>query len=232
MPAVVILLAVDRRLQVFKVLGDNTRYAIYLELARSEAPLSTAEIAETLDLHPNTVRPHLDRMRDAGLVEAQAESRGTVGRPQHRWSTTADAPSLGLEPSGFRMLSTLLAGVAAAGSPPPDHVAAVGRQRGRIAAEEQAPFAASCVAGLVAELADLGFDPAAVQEGSTTTIGFTRCPFADLAAAFPSVVCHLHRGIVEGYVEAAGGASVEAFHTLEDRDPCRVDILEGVPSTA
>jgi len=69
-----------------------------------------------------------------------------------------------------------------------------------------------------------------VQDGATTTIGFTRCPFADLAAAFPSVVCHLHRGMVEGYVEAAGGATVQSFATLEDRDPCRVDILEGVPS--
>ena len=220
----------DRRLRVFKVLGDNTRYAIYLELARSGSPLSTTEIAETLDLHPNTVRPHLDRMREAGLVEVEAESRGTVGRPQHRWSTTADAPSLGLEPSGFRMLSTLLAGVAAAGAPEPDLVAAVGRQRGRIAADEQAPDASSCLAGLLAELADLGFDPTAAEDGATTTIGFTRCPFADLAAAFPSVVCHLHRGMVEGYVEAAGGATVEAFHTLEDRDPCRVDILQGVSS--
>ena len=226
----VILVDVDRRLQVFKVLGDNTRYAIYLELARSEAPLSTTEIAETLDLHPNTVRPHLDRMRDAGLVEVEAESRGTVGRPQHRWSTTADAPSLGLEPSGFRMLSTLLAGVAAAGAPGPEVVAAVGRQRGRVAVDEQAP-APSCLAGLMAELADLGFDPTAAQDGATTTIGFTRCPFADLAAAFPSVVCHLHRGMVEGYVQAAGGATVEAFSTLEDRDPCRVDILEHVSSS-
>jgi predicted ArsR family transcriptional regulator len=47
------------RLAVLKALGDNTRYAIYLELARSASPLSTQDIAETLGLHPNTVRPHL-----------------------------------------------------------------------------------------------------------------------------------------------------------------------------
>ena len=34
------------RLAVLKALGDNTRYAIYLELARSPSPLSTIEIAE------------------------------------------------------------------------------------------------------------------------------------------------------------------------------------------
>jgi len=54
------------RLDVLKALGDNTRYAIYLELARAPTPRSTANIAETLELHVNTVRPHLERMRDVG----------------------------------------------------------------------------------------------------------------------------------------------------------------------
>jgi predicted ArsR family transcriptional regulator len=216
---------VDRRLQVFKALGDNTRYAIYLELARREGPVATAELAEALELHANTVRPHLERMREVGLVDVEVESRGSVGRPQHRWSLAADAPSLGLEPSGFRILSTLLAGVAAAGQPDADLVAAVGRQRGRVAADEQAPYQSSCVEGLLAELSDLGFDPASVADAATTTVAFTRCPFADLAAAFPNVVCHLHRGMVEGFVERWGGAEVQRFATLEDRDPCRVDLV-------
>ena len=214
----------DRRLRVFKALGDSTRYAIYLELARSERPLATAELAEALELHPNTVRPHLEKMREVGLVEVESESRGTVGRPQHRWSVAADAPSLGLEPSSFRMLSTLLAAVAAAGRPGPELVAAVGRQRGRVAVDEHGTRPGGCVAGLADELADLGFDPVVFEEGASTTIAFTRCPFADLAAAFPEVVCHLHRGMVEGFVEAAGGARVDAFHTHGDRDPCRVEL--------
>ena len=97
------------RLPVFKALGDNTRYAIYLELARSSVPLSTGEIADTLDLHPNTVRPHLERMRDVGLLEVETDNRGAVGRPQHRYSLAVDAPSLGLEPSSLRLLARLLA---------------------------------------------------------------------------------------------------------------------------
>ena len=212
---------------MFKALGDNTRYAIFLELARREHPVTTGELSEALELHANTVRPHLDRMREVGLVDVEVESRGSVGRPQHRWSLAADAPSLGLEPSGFRILSTLLAGVAAAGHPEADLVAAVGRQRGRVAADEQAPYHSSCVDGLLAELSDLGFDPASVADGPTTSVAFTRCPFADLAAAFPNVVCNLHRGMVEGFVERWGGAEVDHFATLEDRDPCRVELAVG-----
>jgi len=79
---------------VLRVLGDNTRYAIFLELARAARPLVTAEIAATLGLHPNTVRPHLDRMREVGLLDVTTDARGEVGRPQHRYSTIAEAPSL------------------------------------------------------------------------------------------------------------------------------------------
>jgi predicted ArsR family transcriptional regulator len=211
------------RLPVFKALGDNTRYAIYLELARSPVPLSTADIATSLDLHPNTVRPHLERMRDIGLLEVDADSRGTVGRPQHRYSLAADAPSLGLEPSPFRMVARLLAGVAAVAGVEPEQVAIVGRAEGRAAAALRTD-AASCVEALVAELDDLGFDPAVADDGSVTSIAFTHCPFGELAEAFPELVCHLHRGMVEGMVESLGGARVDRFATLADRDPCHVEL--------
>jgi predicted ArsR family transcriptional regulator len=212
------------RLQVFKALGDNTRYAIYLELARAAAPLTTADISDTLGLHPNTVRPHLERMRDVGLLQVVADSRGSVGRPQHRYSLAADAPSLGLEPAAFPLIAQLLAGVAGALGPAPEAVAAVARPEGSAAAAARGADAGSCVSALVAELADLGFDPAVAVDGNTTTIAFTHCPYQELAEAFPELVCHLHRGLVEGFVADAGGARVEEFATLVDRYPCRVDL--------
>jgi predicted ArsR family transcriptional regulator len=212
------------QLPVFKALGDNTRYAIYLELARSEVALSTADIADALDLHPNTVRPHLERMRDVGLLDVETDNRGTVGRPQHRYSVAADAPSLGLEPSAFRLLARLLAATAANAGIDPDDIAAVGREHGRAAAANRQDEA-SCVAALMFELAEMGFDPAGAEDGAGVSIAFTHCPFRELAEAFPELVCHLHRGIVEGFVEKHGGARVIEFATLEDRDPCRVELV-------
>jgi predicted ArsR family transcriptional regulator len=216
------------RLPVFKALGDNTRYAIYLELARSSVPLSTMEVADSLDLHPNTVRPHLERMREVGLLEVEVDSQGTVGRPHHRWSLAAEAPSLGLEPSAFRLLAGLLASVAAVAGVDQELVAGVGRAEGRTAGSARAAAGTqSCLEALVDELADLGFDPAVGDDGHTTTIAFTRCPFRELAGAFPELVCHLHRGIVEGLVEGVPNSEVvvAAFATLADRDPCRVELL-------
>src|SRR5205085_12366307 len=119
-----------QRLALLKALGDNTRYAIYLEIARSPSPRSTSEIAESLGLHPNTVRPHLERMRDVGLLEVEVDARGSVGRPQHRYSLAADAPSLGLEPAAFPLLARLLAAAAAGAGVAGEDAAAASRDPG------------------------------------------------------------------------------------------------------
>lgn len=212
----------DRRLAVLKALGDNTRYAIYLELARSPVALSTAEIAETLDLHPNTVREHLERMRELGLLAVGAESQGAVGRPQHRYSLAPDAPSLGLEPPVYKMIASMLADVAALGAPDVNDVAAMGWDQGRQAAGRAE--GANCVEALTKVLDELGFDPATGVEGSDASIAFAHCPFRELAELYPDIVCNLHRGLVEGFVEEFGGARVTGFATLADRDPCRVEL--------
>ncbi len=216
------------RLGVFKALGDNTRYAIYLELARSERPLSTAEVAEMLDLHPNTVRPHLERMREVGLLEVDPANRGTVGRPQNLYRIAADAPSLGLESSSMRLLAAMLAAAAAVGGVDSEAAATAGRFQGVAAAEaagmQRRTDSARCVAALTDELFSLGFDPATADDGATATVAFTRCPFQELAEVYPDLVCHLHRGMVEGFVDVPTGVRVAAFHTLADRDPCRVDL--------
>lgn len=212
------------RLSLFKALGDNTRYAIYLELARSPVPLSTGEIAAELNLHANTVRPHLERMRDVGLLDVEVDNRGNVGRPQHRYSLAADAPSLGLEPAAYPLLAALLANVAALFGPNADAVADIARDHGRRRAEARQHATPECVDAVTAELHEMGFDPATASDGNVSTIAFTRCPFRPLAEAFPELVCHLHRGMIEGMVDVLGGAEVARFATLEDRDPCQVDL--------
>jgi predicted ArsR family transcriptional regulator len=214
------------RLPVFKALGDNTRYAIYLEVARAESPRTTSEIADALDLHANTVRPHLERMRDAGLLVVETSGQGQVGRPQHRWSLAPDAPSLGLEPSAFRLLARLVAGVVAQAGIDEDDIASIGRDYGSsLPAPPRRASYPACVRAVEAAMAEMGFDPVVGEDGGVATVAFTRCPFRELAEAFPEVVCPLHRGLVEGIAEAAGGGQVRRFGTLADRDPCQADLV-------
>jgi predicted ArsR family transcriptional regulator len=215
------------------VLGDNTRYAIYLELARSPRPLVTAEIADTLGLHPNTVRPHLERMREVGLLEVTTDARGEVGRPQHRYSLAADAPSLGLEPPTMPVLARMVLAMAERLGASPTDTVAVGEVEGRARAAryDDAP---SALEALVADLDRLGFDPIVTEGGAsdaaddpdavTAVVAFANCPFADLARAHPDLVCNLHRGLVAGFVAHMGDAEVAEFCSLAHRTPCRVSV--------
>ena len=217
------------RLDVLKALGDNTRYAIYLELARAPAPLSTAAIAETLGLHVNTVRPHLERMREVGLLEQRVGATGGVGRPQHLYALAADSPSLGLEPSPFPRLARMLLRLAAEAGIEGDDAAEAGREQGRTDALAFEP-GTPCLEALMAQLAEVGFDPEVDGGDQGVTVAFTHCPFRDLAEANPDLVCGLHRGMVEGLVDEIGGDQVTEFHTLVHRSPCQVQ-LAGTSST-
>jgi predicted ArsR family transcriptional regulator len=216
------------QLAVLKALGDETRYAMYEELARSTAAMSAQDLADRLGLHPNTVRLHLDRLREAGLVDVEPVHRGTVGRPQHLYFLAAGAPGLGFDPPAHALLAGLLAALA-------EHVGAeaadatrIGRGWGADAGHRTR--SRSCVQALEAELTQLGFEPAAEAgpADDATRIEFLHCPFRELAEAYPELVCNLHRGLCEGVVEAVGGGSIDEFATLYDPEPCHVTVTAPV----
>lgn len=212
------------RLDVLKALGDNTRYAIYLELARASSPRATAEIAEQLGLHVNTVRPHLERMREVGLLDVHTDSTGGVGRPQHRYALSPDAPSLGLEPPVFPTLARMLLRMAADVGADASDAFDAGREQGGVDGQRHIR-GTSGVEALVDELATLGFDPQPVADDDGVTVGFAHCPFRDLAEANPDLVCGMHHGMVEGFVDKVGGCRVTAFRSLVDRNACQVDVV-------
>jgi predicted ArsR family transcriptional regulator len=117
------------------------------------------------------------------------------------------------------MLMRLAASVGASG----DDAAEVGREQGRADAGRHTQ-AASCLEALVSELDALGFDPAVtgVDDSDDALVAFAHCPFRELAQEHPELVCSLHRGLVEGFVDGMGGGEVDDFHTLVHREPCQV----------
>ncbi|RLE23377.1 MAG: hypothetical protein DRJ50_06305 [Actinobacteria bacterium] len=170
-------------------------------------------------------------MREIGLVVVEVSGRGDVGRPQHRYSTAADAPSLGLEPPTMPVLARMVLAMAARLQASTDDAEAVGRSEG---ATRAVPFedAPSTLEALVADLDRLGFDPlvAESEESMDTTdtaaavIAFANCPFVELAEEHPELVCGLHRGLIAGFVSQMGDTEVNEFCTLTNRTPCRVTV--------
>ncbi len=210
-------------LAVLKALGDETRFSMYQELASSTSALTATELADRLGLHANTVRLHLERLREAGLVDVEPVHRGTVGRPQHVYSLAPGAPGLGFDPPSYTLLAGLLATLAERVGADADDAAAAGEAWGREAGRRTR--SRSCAKALVAEMDRLGFDPVTEPlPGGGVDVAFLHCPFRELAEAYPELVCNLHRGICAGVVETVGGGSVADFSTLYDRDPCRVAV--------
>jgi predicted ArsR family transcriptional regulator len=212
-------------LDVLKALGDETRYELYRELATATGPRAVPELADALGLHPNTVRLHLERLREVGLIEVEAVHRGTVGRPQHLYSLAPGAPGLGFDPPAHALLAGLLAALVERVGGDAAAATATGRAWGADAAKRGKQR--SCLHALGAQLARLGFEPAAEAEpgpDGTTRIDFLHCPFRELAEAYPELVCNLHRGICEGVAEQAGRGTVESFSALYQPDPCHMTV--------
>jgi len=219
-------------IDLLAALGDETRTALFRELALTTNGITAADLAERVGLHANTVRLHLDRMRDAGLVEVEVVHRGTVGRPQHVYSLSPGVPSGGLEPAAHELVAGLLASLAERAGADSDDAAAAGRAYGRAAALRSKPARSAgpsrCVTALMGHMRRLGFDPALDDDDEREpTLYFLQCPFRELAEAYPELVCSLHRGICEGVVAATGGGKIDRFHALYDHTPCQADVHVG-----
>jgi predicted ArsR family transcriptional regulator len=103
---------------------------------------------------------------------------------------------------------------------------AVGQREGAARASHylQAP---STLEALVSDLDRLGFDPVVsdvVDDDDAAIVAFANCPFSDLAAEHPELICGLHRGLVAGFVAEMADTEVREFCSLTSRTPCRVTV--------
>ena len=93
-------------------------------------PAGTVELAERLDLRPNGVRVHLDRLERAGLV-ARDRARQARGRPRDAWTIAPDARPGGESPRAYADLGRWLARAMRSGLRGLRAVEATGREIGR-----------------------------------------------------------------------------------------------------
>lgn len=181
------------------VLAQPTRARLFALLGELRRAAGTVELAERLDLHPNGVRLHLERMEEAGLL-ARERARQARGRPRDAWTIAPDARPGGESPSAYKDLGRWLARAIPARPGRLRDVEATGREIGR----ELAPHSAESgsAEALQSTLSALGFQPRRQQEtpdGMTLCLG--NCPYRDAVRENQAVVCTLHRGITLGLLD-------------------------------
>lgn len=149
-------------------LGQSRAHVLHL-LRAAGSPVSVRDIADQAGLHPNTVRFHLDALVDAGLAARTPTERTTPGRPSMAYRpVSGGGPVSGWR---YRLLAEMLASLIAGMLPRPGETAAeVGREWGRSLTESPPPYrrldAGEAVERLTAIMAEIGFAPEAVTDGT------------------------------------------------------------------
>jgi predicted ArsR family transcriptional regulator len=112
----------------------------------------------------------------------------------------------GGEPVGrrrYRLLAEMLTSLIAGMLPKPGEAAEeAGREWGRYLTEPPPPYqrldAGEAVERLTATLAEIGFAPEAVTDGTQYQLRLRQCPFREVAENHQDVVCQLHLGLMQG----------------------------------
>lgn len=193
--------------RVHRALAGASRVRLLRVLQHAGRLLTAQALAEETGLHLSTVRAHLGVLIEADLVDAEPEVRRTPGRPRVLYRARPDVAVA--DAGDYRLLAEILASHLAGTAPDSGEQArAAGRAWGSYLVEDPPPHVQLTVEQTLASVLDMlapfGFEPEV--EAAGTRILLRRCPFLDVARRHPDVVCSLHLGMVEGALDALGGA--------------------------
>lgn len=206
-----------------RALADPSRFQLFRHIAEADRPVGVAELTELMGFNHNAIRQHLAVLVDGGLVAEATERRTVRGRPRKEYTPRSDALSAFRSVTGsYERLAGLLLAMATSGRDPYD----VGYRAGL--GEATAVDAADAVDQLVRQLAIEGFEPTHADD----VVVLANCPFADVAAKDPGVICALHRGLIDGHLQANHD---ELSGELSPRDPqragCEIVVIGPSPNT-
>lgn len=215
---------------------SGRREAILRLLKNSSEPRSIANLAEELEVHPNTVRFHLDTLLESDRIEViRGESSGT-GRPPNLFR-----PSRKMDPTGptsYRLLATaLISHLDESSADPAGTATELGRSMGSSLIRQRKPGGtrtrtkSQSVAQLIQVLDELGFKPENPVNRGAREIRLRHCPFHDLAQKYGAVTCSIHLGLMQGVLsELRGPVAVDGLKPFVEPDLC-IAHLSGRSST-
>lgn len=201
----------------------DRRRAVLQVLKAAKAPMSIVAIADHLEVHPNTVRFHLDGLVRDGRVERVPPDHRRPGRPpllfrairqmdrggERRYELLAEILTLGFGDDERDSSAKALAAGRAWG------------QRLESAAVTGRAKTQKSIDHLVGLLDDLGFAPEYRRSDGEHQIGLRHCPFLELAETRRGVVCPIHLGIMQGAMETADApVTVDRLDAFVEPDLC------------
>lgn len=170
-------------------------------LRNSTEARSIASLADEIEVHPNTVRFHLDALVKAGLVEQVADRVAARGRPPVRYRASHRMDPAG--PTNYSLLAAVMTDYFAAHAQDPVRDSAeLGRSWGPVLTTRRTTSRRQAVDGLVDVLAEVGFGPEQPTGNPVRDIRLRHCPFLEVVDRHQPVVCALHLGLMQGALTA------------------------------
>jgi predicted ArsR family transcriptional regulator len=187
----------DRDLAAIGLLQDPVRRALYGHVVAAGGEVSRNPAAEAAGVARGLAAFHLDKLVEAGLLEASfrrlGDRRGPgAGRPAKLYRRAAGEVAASLPPRTYQTAAHLLA----------ETVEQTGADLQLQAAARRAGAEAGQAARGPIErlLGARGYEP--YRDG--TALRLRNCPFADLAGEFPVLVCAMNLSLIEGLLEGIG----------------------------
>ena len=224
--------------------GDGRRAEVLRLLKAAGAPMSIADIAGQLDVHPNTVRFHLDPLVSSGLAERVPPRHDRPGRPPLLFRAARRMNRAG--PRRYRLLAEILVQDLAAGPDPGRRAAEAGRSWGRRLASPAGTSGdgdaergtktgragiGEAAGRLVSLLDELGFAPDLRVTDDGAKVGLRHCPFLELAETRAQVVCLVHLGLMRGAMDAWDApVTVDRLDAFVQPDLCVAHLAPAGPA--
>lgn len=186
-------------LEAVSALADPVRRGLYEHVASQPGPVTREGAASAAGISRTLAAYHLDKMVDAGLLDAgyaRPEGRGGpgAGRPAKHYRRAEQELSVTLPARSYMVMADVLATALDA-----DETGSVRAAAARAA--EDVGHAAGESADLQTALRTAGYEPAVTTEGD---IELRNCPFHQLMAAHTELVCGLNMGLITGVLEGVG----------------------------
>jgi len=204
---------VTTELERLSHLKDPIRLALYRAAAASPAGISRDEAAEASGIGRSLAAYHLDKLVEAGLLEARFERRTGrqgpgAGRPAKIYVASRHQLQVSVPPRDYELAARLLAEALDADTDTPARAAL--RDRARQLGEAVGSDARRRCAddGIVECLRDVlaarGYEP----YDDDGVVRLRNCPFHTLARQHQDLVCGMNLAVLEGMVDALGADTI------------------------
>ncbi len=217
----------DLQAQVSSIgaLAEPSRLALYQYVVAASAPVSREQAATAVDLPLHSVKFHLDRLVEEGLLDVEfrrltGRTGPGAGRPAKLYRRADRQVTVSLPERRYELAGEVLAAAVEEstreGTPITEAVRKVAHATGSgLTGDTTVPRSTSRAAStqsLVDVLGAHGYEPRLVDDD----VCLTNCPFDRLAAEHTELVCGMNLALVDGVLD---GLHLQAMAARLDPQP-------------